>query len=238
MSRPDCSGRSIQLNARRQPAEKGESKVKLIKMFGLAAIAAIAAMAFVGASSAMAEDTALCTEDSATLACPSGKLVTHVHLETQKLNAAHTALVPAKGTLLTNILNVECVALFLGDVLALGAPQLIHGNLSYSSCTLGCTVTEISSGGLISLLKEGHELGKVTGTGFQVLVECTELLHCVYDGENLVGHALGPLLSTHTGHVTFSDATVHKVSGLLCPETSKLDADFLPLEPTPLYIKG
>src|SRR4051794_10011984 len=40
---------------------KGESKVRLIKMFGLTALAAVAAMAFVGASSALATtSTSMC----------------------------------------------------------------------------------------------------------------------------------------------------------------------------------
>jgi len=74
-------------------------------MFGLAVIAAVAATAFVGASSAMAESTVLCTEDALEEACPPGKVATHIHLETQKLNAAHTALVSAKATLLTNLIT-------------------------------------------------------------------------------------------------------------------------------------
>jgi len=90
---------------------------------------------------------------------------------------------------------------------------------------------------LVSVLKEGHELASVTGTGFQVLLECSELMHCVYDSQGLVGHGLGPLLSGHTGHVTFSEAPVHKVEGFLCPNEAKLDALFLPLKGEPLYLR-
>jgi hypothetical protein len=210
-------------------------------MFGLAAIAAVAAMAFVGASSAMAENTSLCTEDVAVgTACPSGKLALHVHFETQKLSGG--VLVPAKNKLLNPILTVECVGLFLGDVTnatLLGAPLTVLGNLSYSSCTAGCAVTESSPDGVISVLREGgEELGKVTGTGFKVLVNCgLSTLHCVYDGQGLVGDGLGALIAGHTGAVKFNEAVVHSTGeGLLCPSEAKLDANFLPLEA--LYIRS
>jgi hypothetical protein len=51
-------------------------------MLGFAVTAAIAVMALMGVSSAMAETTALCKEDAVLLtgeACPSGKLIKHVH---------------------------------------------------------------------------------------------------------------------------------------------------------------
>lgn len=217
--------------------------MRLIKMFGLTAIAAIAAMAFLGATSAMAENTALCNIDAASEPseeCPEANLVEHVHFETQKLE--NGVLVPQKGKLLTGTfgVTVECVALFLGNVVSpfLGSPLELTGNLSYSSCGGGCSVTELSSGGTILVLKEGHELASVRGDGFRVLVNCgLGVLHCVYNGNGLVGHGLGPLLSSHNGHVTFSDATVTKdTGGILCPPTSKLDADFLPLANESLYL--
>jgi hypothetical protein len=215
-------------------------------MFGLAAIAAVAAMAFVGASSAMAENTSLCKEDVALgTACPSGKLALHVHFETQKLSGG--VLVPAKNKLLNPILTVECVGLFLGDVTnatLLGAPLSILGNLTYGSCTAGCTVTETSTDGVIQALRELvagalSELAKVTGTGFKVLVNCgLSLLHCVYDGQGLVGDGLGALAAGHTGSVKFTEAPVHAVEGVLCPSEAKLDANFLPLESEPFYVRS
>jgi hypothetical protein len=209
-------------------------------MFGLAVIAAVAATALAGASSAMAENTSLCKEDVAlAAACPSGKLASHVHLETQKLSGG--VLVPAKLKVLNPILNVECVGLFLGDVTnatLLGAPLTILGNFSYSSCTAGCSMTEVSSDGVLNALREGgEELAKVTRTGILVLVNCgLSILHCVYDGEGLVGDGLGALAAGHTGAVKFNDAALHVKDGVLCPSEAKLDANFLPLEA--LYIRS
>jgi hypothetical protein len=214
--------------------------MRLIKMFGLAVIAAVAATAFAGASLVMAENTSLCQEDvGLATACPSGKLAQHVHLETQKLSGG--VLIPAKTKLLTPVINVECVGLFLGDVTNAtlsGAPLSILGNLSYSKCTVGCSVTEISTDGVISVLREGgEELAKVTGTGFKVLVNCgLGTLHCVYDWEGLVGDGQGALAAGHTGAVKFNEAPVHAVEGVLCPSEAKLDANFLPLEA--LYIRS
>ena len=59
--------------------------MRSIKMLGLAALAALIAMAIVGASSAMAGNTALCKvmagagEDEG---CAAGQLASHVHEET------------------------------------------------------------------------------------------------------------------------------------------------------------
>jgi hypothetical protein len=193
-------------------------------MFGLAVVAAIAAMAFVGASSAMAENTAICDEDPAggALACPSGHLVQHVHYV-------------ASGAKLLNALHeVVCDALFLGDVLSpfLGAPLHIEGNFTYSNCSTGCEAKQVSSTILIEVLKTAPELANVTGKG-EVLVNCVSiigktLIHCIYNGKNLTGHALGGLTTTaaEKGHVTFTNAVVEKVSGILCPNTAELDALF------------
>src|SRR5262249_4119350 len=116
---------------------KRENQVKPIKMLGLAALAALLAMAFVGASSAMAESTALCSADIETEEEESaGSIkneceVTHVH---------ETSV--GKGKLLSSSLNVECDVLFLGEVVATGSPLRIEGNFTYSNCNAGCTATE------------------------------------------------------------------------------------------------
>ena len=200
-------------------------------MLGLAALAALMAMAFVGASSAMAENTALCKvmagagEDEN---CTAGNLASHVH---------ETTLTGNLAKLLTNILTVECDVLFLGDVTSaglLGNPLAIKGNFTYTPCNSGCEAKEVSTHALITALKKGHELAEVKGSA-EVLVKCGKLLHCVYNGTGLVGHALGPLLSTETnGDVTIKDQSTTKVSGTLCPNTAKLDLVTTPLEP--LYI--
>src|SRR5436190_4451027 len=119
-----------------------ENKVKAIKMIGLAALTALMAMAFVGASSAMAENTTLCTADG------SGCGVTHIH-ETSVGNAK----------LLTSFGTTECEALALGDVKkgtsALATTLELEVNLTYSSCKLGstsCTATEENAPAEIKVL--------------------------------------------------------------------------------------
>jgi hypothetical protein len=200
---------------------EGRSKVKPIKMLGLAAFAALMAMALLGASSAMAENTQLCKADESV--CAAGNVVSHVHEET---------LTGAKATLLSSAGNVECKALFLGDTLGLGAPLVIHGHFTYTECKRGtenCTATETSTDSLISVLKEGHETGKVTGNG-EVNVHCGFFINCTYDGENLVGTAKGPLLSSPNGSVTIVKQTTHHTAGSFCPATGELDIATMPLE--------
>ena len=187
--------------------------MKPIKMFGLAALAALLAMAFVGASSASAEKTALCSGDG------SGCGVSHVH---------ETTLSGAKGKLLTSIVNVECDVLFLGDTTEeSGAPLVIEGTFTYTNCG-SCTVEEVGGGVEIKVLKLGHETSDVTGEG-EVHVNCSGL-NCTYNGEGLLGTGKGPLLSSETnGSVTLTEQTAKKVSGLFCPSTSKLDITTTPL---------
>jgi hypothetical protein len=205
--------------------------VRLIKMLGLAVTAAIAVMALSGASSAMAESTALCKEDAVLLtgeACPSGKLISTVE---------ETTLPGHKAVLKTSIKTVECTTLFTGTVqnpTLLGTPLEISGGFVYEECSTGCTVTELNGPATILVLKLGHELADVTGEG-EVLVACSGL-HCVYNGENLAGHGLGPLLSTETnGDVTLTEQETHKVSGTFCPSTSKLTIKTTP-KTAPAYI--
>ncbi|MGE5281025.1 MAG: hypothetical protein ACM3N0_01640 [Chloroflexota bacterium] len=213
--------------------------MKPIKMLGLAMLAALTAMAFVGASSAMAEPTQLCEVDID----PCPEPVTHVHEET----------LPEKPGILLNSTkeNVECDVLFLSTVeihnegteaeeilylgvLGLGEPQIIHGHFTYSNCFREgkkCEVKEVSEDSLILILREGHDLAKVTGHG-EVNVHCGLLINCTYKGENLVGHGLGALLPGELeklGGVLIDNQTTVKVSGL-CPEVAELDLTTTPLK--------
>jgi len=191
--------------------------MKPIKMLGLAALAALLAMAFVGASSAMAEETNLCSNDI-DASCTA---ITHVH---------ETSV--GKAKLLSSI-NVECNVLFLGEATA-GAPLTVEGNFTYTNCG-SCTVEEIGGPVVIEVLKESHETGSVIGEG-EVHVNCSGL-NCYYNGEGLKGTAKGPLLSTQAnGEVTLSEQETHKVKGLFCPSTAKLDITTTPLVAT--YIKS
>jgi len=191
-----------------------------LKLFGLAALAALMAMAFVGASSAMAEPTYLCSNDS-TSSCTE---ITHVH---------ETSV--GKAKLLSSLPTIECTALFLGDTEGNGkAPLVINGKFTYSSCNNFCTVTEVSgTEAKVEVLRTASELGAVTGEG-EVHVSCP-FINCTYNGEGLEGHALGPLTSTSAnGNVNISGQETNKVSGS-CPETAFLDITTTPLVAT--YIK-
>jgi hypothetical protein len=198
--------------------------VKAIKMIGLTALLALLAMAFVGASSAMAENTALCTADESP--CATINQVGHVH---------ETSV--GKAKLLTSLGTTECNVLFLGDISTkLASPLVISGTFTYTSCTFGgssCTATEESGPAEIKVLKEGHETGKVTGEGLVHLV-CGSSIDCSYNGTGLAGLAKGPLLSTQAnGSVSLSEqATTKETGGFLCPKSAKLDITTTPLSAT------
>jgi hypothetical protein len=199
-----------------------ENKVKAIKMIGLAPLTALTAMAFVGASSAMAESTTLCSADG------SGCGLTHVH---------ETSV--TKAQLLTSFGTTKCDVLFLGDALSgLANPLVIHGTFTYENCTLGgssCTWTEENGPAEIKVLKEGHETAKVT---YEYLVHqvCGKSIDCSYIGVGLASTAKGPLLSAQTpdnGEVSLSEQSLTKeTGGFLCPKTSKLDITTTPLSAT------
>jgi hypothetical protein len=201
-------------------------------MFGLAAVAALVAMAFVGASAATAESTALCKEDTKDLVgevCPVGQRIAHLH---------ETTLSGTKAKILTSTVNPECDVLFLGVVTSgnnLGSPLLMNGQFTYTNCTSGCTVAELGGPGEIKVLKSGHETASVTGEWF-VTVECGVFIDCTYEGRTLLGTGKGPLLSTETnGEVKIQDQILPKVAGT-CPVTTKLDIVLTPLTDNPTYI--
>ncbi len=198
--------------------------MRTIKLIGLAALAALSAMAFVGASSAMAEgSTALCTVDQTP--CAAGNLLGTVHEESV-----------GKATLLSSALNVECNVLFSGTA-TLGNPATVTGKFTYSSCNNSCTVTEQSASSTISVLRLGHELADVTGKG-EVKLNCLfGFLKCVYNGTNLKGHGLGPLLSSGSanGEVRIEGQKTTVVSGS-CPAEAFLDILTAPLKP--VYISS
>jgi hypothetical protein len=199
--------------------------MKAVKMFGLAVLAALMAMAFVGASSAMAESTALCATDPEPC-----EAVTHVHEESV-----------GKAKLVTSLGTTECNVLYLGDVKSAGSPLVLSGGFTYTNCVLGgtsCTATEENGPSEIKVLREGHETSKVTGEGLVHLVCKNAGIDCSYNGTGLVGTGKGPLLSTQAnGEVTLiGQITTKEVGGFLCPKESKLTITTTPLEKT--YIKS
>jgi HPt (histidine-containing phosphotransfer) domain-containing protein len=169
----------------------------------------------------VSELTQLCKADESP--CQAANVIAHVHEQTAA---------GAPATLLSTLGNVTCNALFLGLTLGLGAPLVIHGNFTYSGCLRNgnsCTVTEVSTDSLLSVLKTSHETASVTGEG-KVNVHCGLFTNCTYDGEGLEATAKGPLLSTAAnGEVTLSKQVTHHVGGGICPETGKLDIETHPL---------
>jgi hypothetical protein len=122
-------------------------------MFSLSALAALLAMAFVGASSTMAETTALCLNDSET----SCTAVTHHHEST---------LAGSQAVLKTNILTIKCDVLFLStSVGSEASPLIVKGNFTYSNCNNSCVILEENGPAEIKVLVESHETSKVTGKG-------------------------------------------------------------------------
>jgi len=235
------------MNLGGDPRREGRIKVRLIKMLGLAAVAAIAAMAFVGASSAVAGSTDLCTEHpNAENKCPAGTSLALVKDGIHYVDPL--ALLRAVGAFGVTK-DILCEALFLGEALDLAAPLVIHGEFKYgkphgiSSLPEGLCfemekkencgeIKEVGPlGGLLLVLRTSHELATVVGHDFEVLVKCGGL-HCVYNAAGLEGHALGPLLSElPNGAVTIVNQTVNKVEGFLCPETASLTTTQKPLKP-------
>ncbi len=193
--------------------------MKPIKMLGLAALAALLAMAFVGASSAMAEPTLLCSNDSEET-CTE---VTHVH---------ETSV--GKAKLKSSLPTIECNALFLGDVVKNGtSPLVINGTFTYSSCNNFCSVKEENGPAEIKVLRTASELSAVTGEGL-VHVSCP-FINCNYVGEGLEGHGLGPLTSSQAnGSVVITEQGTEKESGS-CPSEAFLTITTTPLSAT--YVK-
>jgi hypothetical protein len=194
--------------------------VKPIKMLGLAALAALMAMAFVGASSAMASSTQLCTSDPSGGSCSTATSSIH-------------EVSSGKGKLLTGSNTVECNVLFSSlSVGALGSPQTIEGHFTYSSCGI-CSVHEATgTTSTIEILRTGHETAEVTGNG-EVSVSCF-FINCTYDGEGLNGTGKGPLLSAGTrpnGEVSIQGQETHPVAGP-CEEAGFLDLTTTPLSAT------
>lgn len=191
--------------------------MKSIKVFSVIALTTLTVMAFAGASTAMAESTALCTTDENP--CEA------IH----RMESVHEVSV-GKAKLLT-VINVECNVLFLGKVESannLGSPLAIIGNFTYTNCG-GCEVEEENGPTEIKVLRESHETASVTGEGL-VHVNCPGLINCSYNGVGLKATAKGPLLATQeNGEVIISEQTTNKeTGGFLCPKKAKLDITMTP----------
>jgi hypothetical protein len=189
--------------------------MRSIKMLGLVALTALMALAFVGASSAMGEPTSLCKADETP--CSEENAITHVH---------ETSV--GKGVLKSSLPTIECTVLFLGDG-SLGAPLVISGTFTYSSCNNFCSVKEENGPAELEVLKTAADLGEVSYE-FLVNVKCP-FINCNFIGEGLEGHALGPLTSKsgENGSIVITEQVTEKESGS-CPEEAFLTLATTPLE--------
>jgi len=157
----------------------------------------------------MAESTALCTEDEAP--CASNHQPKHLHFSSTEKRIA----------LLTSLGNVECDVMLLVSAKELGAPQVLEGTFIYLNCGK-CTVTEVNGPTVFKFLREGHETASATYEG-EMHVVCTAI-NCYYNGVGLKWSAKGPLLSAEeNGEITIQEQEAHKVKGLFCPSTNRLD---------------
>jgi hypothetical protein len=196
----------------------------MIRTCGFAAVAAIATMVFPSAPTARASSTLLCSADTPASSPSSAECSqpTLIHLNTTE-----------KITLLNSILNVQCNALVLGDLLpglSTNGPSTIHlTQFNYSNCGAPCTVEALKTGegyGLLLILKEGEELASLTGHNIQIFISCFAFIQCEYNWSGLVGHILGPLATGSQSHVTYSKDALNVAAGKLCPSIAELDALF------------
>ena len=216
--------------------------MRLIKMLGLAAVAAVAAvaaMAFLGASSAMAGNTLLCLNNTASLTPTAG--------ECNAPTSVHYISV-GKTTLLTEDGNIQCEVLIQGTTSGtLGAPVTVTITaLNYFNCTATCTAEALTvpgsnppRKGTLLILKTAVELTSLILHEINVFKRCFfGLIECEYTGGG--GHGLGPNSTGGQDHLTYNEA-VEKNNGKYpnCPETSKWDALFtsLPLQGK-IYIRS
>ncbi len=197
-----------------------KNRLTSIKAFGWAALAALLAMAIVGASSATAESTSLCTGDG------SGCGITHVH---------ETSV--GKAKLKSSLPTIECNVLFLGDTAeSSGAPLVIEGTFTYSSCNNFCSVKEETANATIEVLKTESELAAVPSE-YLVNAKCP-FINCNYVGTGLEGHGLGPLTSSQAnGSVVITEQNIEKESGS-CPEETFLTITTTPLSATYIGSEG
>jgi len=141
-------------------------------------------MALVGASPAMAEETAICkSNEGGELACAEENQWEKVHAV-----ATNPVILSSEG-------NISCTgSLFEVTLLALEAPQVGHNNsLLWSGCKtlfgIPCSVIT-STLGTSTYLKTAANLGEMQFHGMTLTIKCGLGFECVYEGLP-VFHLLG-----------------------------------------------
>lgn len=96
-----------------------------------------------------------------------------------------------------------------------------------------CIFTTVQLG-LFLLLRTALNLGALESHGFDIRIDCGEIMHCTYGGLTEV-HAEGSV-SDGLGTITASEVTLTNIGGTFCPKTPKLDAVYKIQLPDPVYI--
>jgi len=199
--------------------------VRLVKTFPLAALIAVVALALLGATTASATNTQLCTAHTG-LGCLSSTNAVHLVLDTGTV-----------GKLLSSLITVLCLGVLVeASALALGSPQAAHTTaLSYTGCGTGsahnnCTVT-VEELPLSNLLKTGLDEGVLEVTNGKALLICANLgIKCVYD-------LAGTELAAGGGHLSAEETETVELGGkFFCPDEGFLDGLLEALSPT--YVAG
>ncbi len=193
--------------------------MKRVKVLGPITVIAIFAMALLGPSLAMGESTLLCEADEEECTSP----VSHVHYEADDLEV------------LTSSMDYKCDGLLLASVGELGAPQVLEGSFTYTSCNNGCERVEENGPAVLKFLKTGHESAEGTGESL-VHVGCA-FINCRYTLKNVTANIIGPLLSSEeNGEIRFEGPALTHEGGALCPTFGYLHATFVPS--FPIYISS
>lgn len=225
--------------------------MKPMKMFGLALVAAVAAMALVGASSALAESTALCkvNENPCALAnqYPAGTIIEAQLLHQTESSAENLKNVSPSLLLGPNLVEeVRCWESSASGETTTGLATPLEGKLtglSFGHCFhktgVGCTVT-VNQLGTLTLLKTGANLGEAKVNGVLVTVVCgvsPVVLECVYKTEALPMAAKGTGPLGEVAELTADHAKLTKEGiGISCPSEGFFDAKYEIVEPAAGYI--
>jgi hypothetical protein len=192
--------------------------MRFIKMFGFAPTAAVALMALVGATSASAANTELCTVQTA-LTCGAGNDANSI-----SMNNAHDGV----GTLLNDLADVLCLNVSgSAEALALADPQKIHVTaLSFESCGTTSSHTncdvEVNELPLAHLSKTGLNTGYLLGLSGKVFVGCEDVwlgedIECEYN-------VTGVTVTIGAQHATAFETGISEIgSDFLCPNNPTLD---------------
>jgi hypothetical protein len=202
----------------------GESEMRIIGRCGLTILVAAIGMAFLGASSAMAETSALCkSNESGQPICAAGNQLGELHYVSSEMK------------ILNGLQNVTCESLFKGTAWGLftNEPVKITGKFTYFNCNGSCEVEQITEGEF-KLLKTTATEGVMVGTGVKFKVACL-FINCVYTWEGLGVGATSANLPTTAGKWIVTEQELERTPGGTCPMTTKLHMAMESL--TDVYIK-